>query len=244
MVRSSILIVFALCAFQICFAQDFVPQGYELVWSDEFDGDALDMTKWSHRQLNKKRRNAFNSDETVKVENGVLELSTILDSGVYKTSMISTYGTYEPTYGYYETKVKLQKEVGHWSAFWLQTPNVSKEEDTVRKEIDIFEYLPNKKRRVQHALHKGVPGVNLSSKSYVTRNKRLKDGWHIFGFLWTPDSYTFYINGVQTYEANDLGVSQNQKYLILSLEVGPWAGNIQRADLPDSFSVDYVRVYQ
>jgi hypothetical protein len=30
----------------------------------------------------------------------------------------------------------------------------------------------------------------------------------------------------------------------LSLEVGPWAGDITKAELPDSFYVDYVRVYQ
>ena len=32
--------------------------------------------------------------------------------------------------------------------------------------------------------------------------------------------------------------------IILSLEVGKWAGDIEDATLPDSFTVDYVRVYQ
>lgn len=34
------------------------------------------------------------------------------------------------------------------------------------------------------------------------------------------------------------------KCFILSLEVGTWAGDIAKAELPDSFYVDYVRVYQ
>jgi hypothetical protein len=32
--------------------------------------------------------------------------------------------------------------------------------------------------------------------------------------------------------------------MILSLEVGEWAGDIAEAELPDSLVVDYVRVYQ
>ncbi len=32
--------------------------------------------------------------------------------------------------------------------------------------------------------------------------------------------------------------------MILSLEVGKWAGNIKDADLPDRLHVDYVRVYK
>jgi len=32
-------------------------------------------------------------------------------------------------------------------------------------------------------------------------------------------------------------------YLKLSDEVGPWAGDIRKAQLPDEFLVDYVRVY-
>jgi hypothetical protein len=32
--------------------------------------------------------------------------------------------------------------------------------------------------------------------------------------------------------------------MILSLEVGKWAGDISKADLPDCLYVDYVRVYK
>jgi hypothetical protein len=33
------------------------------------------------------------------------------------------------------------------------------------------------------------------------------------------------------------------QYMILSDEVGPWAGDIGKAKLPDRVLVDYVRVY-
>ena len=42
----------------------------------------------------------------------------------------------------------------------------------------------------------------------------------------------------------DKGVSGAPQYIILSLEVGPWAGKIADAKLPDSVLFDYVRVYK
>jgi hypothetical protein len=33
-------------------------------------------------------------------------------------------------------------------------------------------------------------------------------------------------------------------YVVLSTEVGPWAGDIHAATLPDTLFVDYVRVYK
>lgn len=35
-----------------------------------------------------------------------------------------------------------------------------------------------------------------------------------------------------------------KEYIILSLEVDSWAGDIREAMLPDSSTFDYVRVYQ
>ena len=37
---------------------------------------------------------------------------------------------------------------------------------------------------------------------------------------------------------------KRSEYIILSLEVGKWAGDIAKATLPDNLYVDYVRVYQ
>jgi len=42
----------------------------------------------------------------------------------------------------------------------------------------------------------------------------------------------------------DQAVSMRDQFIILSLEVGEWAGDIARAVLPDSLLVDYVRVYK
>ena len=37
--------------------------------------------------------------------------------------------------------------------------------------------------------------------------------------------------------------AQVPQYILLSDEIGSWAGDISKAKLPDRFLVDYVRVY-
>jgi beta-glucanase (GH16 family) len=71
----------------------------------------------------------------------------------------------------------------------------------------------------------------------------LSEGYHRIGLEWTPEEYIFYVNDVEMWRT-DQAVSHRPEYIILSLEVGKWAGNIQQADLPDTLFVDYVRVYE
>ena len=78
-------------------------------------------------------------------------------------------------------------------------------------------------------VHVEVPGV--------------MEGFHTFGLWWKPDEYVFYVNGKETRKTNAGGVSQVPEYVKLSDEIGDWAGDIKKAELPDAFLVDYVRVY-
>ena len=68
-------------------------------------------------------------------------------------------------------------------------------------------------------------------------------GWHTFSVLWTEKEYIFYIDRKETWRTQQ-AISQRSQYIILSMEVGKWAGDISKATLPDSLYVDYVRVYQ
>lgn len=68
-------------------------------------------------------------------------------------------------------------------------------------------------------------------------------GYYTFGLLWTPDEYVFYVDGRETWRTSAGGVSQVPEYIKLSEEIGPWGGDIKKANLPDYFIVDHVRVY-
>ena len=219
---------------------------YALVWADEFDGPALDITKWDYRGLGR-RRGAVNVREAVTMDGrGHLVLTTTREGDEFRTGMIGTQGKYEALYGYFECRFRVQAQPGHWAAFWLQSPTYGVPVEDVRRagaEIDVFEYLVNRGDRLQHAIHWDGYGKEHKSDVHIADVRGLRDGWHTVGLLWTAGEYVFSVDGRETWRTGK-GVSQRAEYLILSLEVGPWAGDIRQATLPDSLLVDYVRVYR
>ena len=60
-------------------APSLLPDGYdfELVWSDEFDGDSVDPSKWDYRLCMMGKRHPAWTDKGVKVENvnGAIEIN-------------------------------------------------------------------------------------------------------------------------------------------------------------------------
>ena len=111
-------------------------------------------------------------------------------------------------------------------------------------EIDIFEYLRKDGDCVHHNLHwDGYSKEHHKHAGKTVTVEGLSAGWHTVGLLWTETEYVFYIDGQETWRSSE-GVSQRDEYIILSLEVGQWAGAIANATLPDHLHVDYVRVYQ
>ena len=227
-------------------------RGYALVWSDEFDGERLDETKWAHRGLGP-RRDGVNVREAVALdgEGHLLITTSRHEEGgriEYRTGMISTRGRFERTYGYFEARMKLQKEVGHWSAFWLQTPTMGEhigDPGRAGAEIDVIECLsdPRHREKALHTIHWDGYGEDHKSAHGEDRVAGLHEGWHTFGLLWTADEYVFYVDGKETWRTRE-GVSRRDEFIILSVEVGDWAGDIAEASLPDSVAFDYVRVFE
>ena len=219
---------------------------YELVWADEFEGESLNLEKWSFRDLGP-RRDAVNVKEAVSLDGeGHLMITTSHRNDRYETGMIATHDTYQPTFGYFECRFKLQKEVGHWSAFWIHSPTMGRWIGDPAKsgtEIDVLEYLGRRGDIAQHTLHWDGYGDHHKSKGKKLEVPGLGKGWHTVSLLWTPEAYTFYVDGKQTWRT-ETAVSHRSEFMILSCEVGEWAGDIADADLPDSFYVDYVRVFQ
>jgi beta-glucanase (GH16 family) len=222
---------------------------YKLAWSDEFEGKALDRTKWDYRQLGP-RRKAINVKDTVALDGkGHLVLTTRLVGKDIHTAMIGTQGKYETVFGYFECRVKMQTSHGHWSAFWLQSPTLGKTIGDVKvsgTEIDIYECFRVRENWVSSNLH--WDGYGKHHKHVGSGRIKVPDltkGYHTFGLEWTPEAYTFYADGKKRWRSGK-AVSHAKEYIILSLEVGPREERVVRkqADFSDSALFDYVRVYK
>jgi len=221
------------------------PEGkvWQLVWHDEFDGATLDDSKWEvpdHR-----RRDGWWSPKAVSLDGeGHVAISTLKDGDRCLDACVRTPGRFEHAHGYYVARIKLQKQPGHWPAFWLYDSCVGKVGDDGRDgtEIDIME-KPWLDDRLQHALHWDGYGEAHRWESKVVNVPGLMDGFHTFALWWKQDAYLFYVDSEETWRTDAGGVCQVPLYLKLSDEIGKWAGDIATAELPDQFLVDYVRVY-
>jgi beta-glucanase (GH16 family) len=219
--------------------------GYELVWEDQFDGHTLDPRKWEVRGVGP-RGLGFVSPEAVKVENGYLKLGALKKDGRILLGAVGTEGRFMTRFGYFECRAELQKSTGIWSAFWIQSPGISKGEDPAiyGAEIDIMEsYEMPGSDLVVHNVHWAYGSHQKASPEMRSYRKGVGEGFHLFAVEWTPEKYVFFVDGYKYYEVT-AGISQTEEYLILSMEISPDPKDSQKTVFPDVFTVDYVRVYQ
>ena len=228
-------------------APSLLPDGYdfELVWSDEFDGDTLDTSKWDYRLCMMGKRHPAWTDKGVKIENGCAVFGIFEEDGEIVSSQLQTgynfmdqpvtktkFGKhdylqwpigklhenkYTHKYGYYECYCKLQQLPGWWSAFWIQSPIIGASLDPklTGSEVDVMESFE--------------PGVvkahNVFTGGYGLDMQRIKIGgmeldkekFHHFGVLWLPDKYVFYVDGVEDGIVTE-NVSAIEEFILISTE--------------------------
>ena len=242
---------------------------YELTFSDEFDGDTLDASKWRAHNGFGVRKGGYWSGGQASVEDGNLVIRTRYRAdgefgpGWY-TCGLSTQGKFEQTYGYFECRCILPKGEGLWSAFWMNNKSATQESDdaTQGAELDIMEspywHLGGTKSwKITQNIH--YSGYELKTKYHNVDICQLDndpyENYNTYGLLWTPDEYVFYVNGKEIARTAYGGVSTQPEFLILSCEVDGgsatptfgWSGNIEKNDRDTfcaEFRVDYVRAYQ
>ena len=221
--------------------------GYVLSFSDTFSGTELDTSKWRPRSLGK-RRNGVVVEEASRLNgNGQLSMTLTQVGAEYHIAQIATHETFLQKYGYFECRARVNHELGAHTAFWLQSPDLSKglnDPAQFGTEIDIFEYHINQGRSwVYHNLHWNGYGAEHKQAGTKIEIAGIDEGFHTFGLLWTADAYVFYVDGQETWRTSE-AVSQIPEYIILSVELSGWGGDVTQATLPDEILFDYVRVYQ
>lgn len=229
--------------------------GYRLVWRDEFDGKALDPRKWEPWHLGK-RRDAVNVADAAQLDGGRLLISTrrtpLADGATQVTTGgVWSHGLFMPLYGYIEARIKFQSEVGHWGAFWLNSNTMGQRvgDPSCGVEMDVVEFHQKLAggTEVVQTLHWDGYGKDHKSKGVSTKTAEPSRRFHDYAILWEPSGYVFYVDGKETWRTkpeDKIPVSTCPEHMILSLEVGPWAGKIEEARLPDAMAVDWVCVWQ
>jgi hypothetical protein len=219
--------------------------GYALFWEDNFDGNALDDSKWAVRGEGP-RAVGYVSSEAVTVEDGFLKITAFEKDGNILTGAVGTQGRFMTTYGYFECRAQLQKSPGNWAAFWIQSPGIAKGEDPGEYgvEIDIFEYFKKSGEDiVSHNLHWAYGPNQQTIGALESKREGVGEGFHTFAVEWTPEKYAFFVDGYKYHEVTR-AISHTDEYIILSMELPATMEGLKDSVFPDVFIVDYVRVYK
>ena len=155
-----------------------------MCWSDEFDGETLDLSKWNYRAEGTTRHYGVVSRETIKLDGmGHVVLSVLKDAeGKYYIGQIGTQGLFETQYGYFECRAKMNLQLGAHVAFWLQSPTVGNVGNPAQNgtEIDVFEYHRKTPEIVYHNLHWDGYGENHQTTGMRIAKPDIVDGFHVF----------------------------------------------------------------
>ncbi len=218
---------------------------WKLVWGDEFNGREVDGKKWEKVGDGPRRRALWLKECASLDGKGHLIVVSKKKGKKYASGGVRSRGRFKHGFGYYEIRCTVPDEVGTWAAFWLYDRCVGKVGNggTDGAEIDIFEAVWRGQDKVNIALHWDGYGKAHRSSGWVVPTPGLNKGFHTFGLNWTPAEYVFYYDGKEIKRTSAGGVCQVPLYVKVTTEIGKWAGDITKANLPDTSVVDYVRVY-
>jgi beta-glucanase (GH16 family) len=234
----------------------YVPEGYKLVFSDEFNDPAIDTAKWetlapfSQPHLNDEIE--CYQPEGVILANGMCILraeemaTTCGGRHTWRSGAITSKST--RTYGYYEARIKVPQGQGLWPAFWLTSSK------RWPPEWDIME-IPNSVGTLYQYMHptKGtrvswLEGIEGSDSIYSAGEGMPNpySGFVIYGCESTPQGVKLWINGKLTAQWAVSADAEDPMWVSVNLAVGgKWPGAPDATTpRPADMYIDYVRVYQ
>ena len=209
--------------------------GYKLVWSDEFDGDALDDTKWSYELGNWKldekgnyitsgwgnNEQEFYTDKNASVSDGVLTIAArkenytdaVQGSYEYTSSRITTQHKFSTCGGRIEVRARCDSGKTLWPAIWMLPEDSVYGGWAASGEIDIMEGWGSTPEKICGTIHFGDVWPN---NTYLTNDYNFPEGdssenWHTYAVEWENDEMRWYVDD-DLYSTQSDWYSVNRKY--------------------------------
>jgi beta-glucanase (GH16 family) len=236
--------------------------GWKLAWADEFDGSAIDESKWSYEV---QRPGWVNHElqsytdhrrENARVEDGHLVIEGRRDNfngSEYSSARLKTQGKASWAYGKVEARIQLPGGSGTWPAFWMMPDDQSRGWPACG-EIDIMEevgYDPDSIHATTHS--QAYNWKSNNQRTAATTVSGVTGGYHTYALEWFPDHIDMFVDGRKYYTSpndntgDDAWPFHKNFHVILNLAIGgDWgaAKGVDPSIWPRQMLVDYVRVYQ
>ncbi len=221
-------------------SQPQAPEGYRLVWNEEFDGEgAPDPAVWSH-EAGFVRNNEYQwyQPDNAVCKDGVLVITGEKERvrnpnhdaastdwrrnrevAEYTSSSINTRGKKEFLYGRFEIRARIPTAGGAWPAIWTLGRSMPWPSNG---EIDIMEYyridgvphiLANVAWGGGENLRRAVWDTTTHPYSeFLRRDRNWGDKFHVWAMEWDARSIRLYLDGRLLNETNtDIGSAEGQR---------------------------------
>lgn len=187
---------------------------WEMVWSDEFDGDNIDDNKWTYEINcagggNNEQQCYTDSSDNAFVADGILNIVALpAEDGAekpYTSARLNTRYKADFKYGRFEMRAKLPSGQGSWPAFWMLPTDYVYGEWPKSGEIDILEAVNLKavaedgtvEANVHGTLHYGRewPNNEHTGKAYLLPDgMNPADDFHTYAIEWQEGEIRWYVD--------------------------------------------------
>lgn len=241
---------------------------WRLVWSDEFNGDKLDYSKWEAEVNafgggNDEQQMYTDRKENLRVENGSLVIEARKDNPniqgttrPFSSGRVRTKHRGDWKYGKIEVRAKLPEGQGMWSAAWMMPTEEKYGGWAASGEIDIIEINGKSPETAHLTIHHGGgwPNNRQTGGTKSLDKAKYTDDFHVYAIEWQAKSIRWLIDGQAAYETSAWQSTggkfpapfDQDFHLILNLAVGGrFVGPpSEKTAFPARMLVDYVRVHQ
>jgi len=238
--------------------------GYQLIWADEFEQDAVDSTSWTFEigtggsgWGNNELQYYTARPENVRTQDGYLVITAKKEQyngSAYTSTRMITKNKKVFTFGRIDIRAKLPEGQGIWPAFWMLGNNIDSVGWPASGEIDIMEMIGHLPATVHGTLHWGADHTRHTSKGGSTQlpSGKLGDEFHVYSLIWKKDSLEVLLDNKAYFAAtrNDIQPGpypfNDPHFLLFNMAVGGnWPGSPDSTTVfPQHLVVDYVRVFQ
>ena len=246
-----------------------VPEGWRLVWNDEFKGPSIDSGKWEFEVNgrgggNNELQYYTDRKENAFIENGELVIQALKEQYTgtdgtrsYTSARIKTKNKGDWKYGRFDIRARLPFGQGIWPAIWMMPTDAVYGSWPASGEIDIMEELGHEPNKVYQTLHFGGVGAHSQTGgSYVLQSNDFSSDFHLFTFEWDSTAIRWFVDDTlvlikkvdswYTTAAPRPAPFDQRFYMIFNLAVG---GNWPKSPdatttFPQRLTVDYMRVFR
>lgn len=206
-----------------------------LLWHDEFDGDALDPTKWSCELGNWKldadgnyitggwgnNEQEFYTDSNASVQDGILTIAArkehysdpVQGEYEYTSARLSTQHLFSVCGGRIEVRARCDAGKSLWPAIWMLPEDSAYGGWASSGEIDIMEGWGSTPEKICGTIHFGDvwPNNTYLTSDYTFPADDTTENWHTYAVEWEPDEIRWYVDDV-LYSTQSDWYSANHAY--------------------------------